>query len=168
MKLSSWIAFGIQDFRPAWRRHAYYGGRSSEVTSWGDRQRTACLRVMRLLAGALLNRWRIGLGVRGRIVLPLHDGAGAFVRRSVSRQLVSTLTRADAETPLGGLVGWLQKRQARRSVLLVVPDRPCGVAVALRLGLSPERFRLAADYDPTSHEASISTIGRGRPWYSRG
>lgn len=120
------------------------------------------------LMGAIANRRRIGKGASENLMLPLHGGSGAFVKSSASRRLVTIVTRADAEAPPGGIEGWLEKRQARRSALLVVPDRPSGVAIALRWRLSPERFRLAADFDVAATDLVLSETTKRRPWHSRG
>lgn len=120
------------------------------------------------LMGALGIRRRTGPDARATVVLPLRGGQGAFVRRSASRRLVTIVTKADAEVAPGGVEGWLEKRQARRSALLVVPDRPSGVAIALRWRLSPERFRLAADYDRAAGTLDAAQTAKRRPWYSRG
>jgi hypothetical protein len=95
------------------------------------------------------------------VVLPLRGGSGALLRRRSSRRLISTLTRDDVESRRGGLVGWLERIQAWRSVLLVVPDRPTGVAIALRWRLSPEKFRLEDE------SGGWSRTGVARPWHSR-
>ncbi len=120
------------------------------------------------LMGAIANRRRIGQGPRENLVLPLRGGSGAFVKSSASRRLVTIVTRADAEAPPGGIAGWLEKRQARRSALLVVPDRSSGVAIALRWRLNPERFRLAADFDVAATDLVVSETTKRRPWHSRG
>jgi hypothetical protein len=64
------------------------------------------------------------------------------------------------------MVGWLERMQARRSAVLVVPDRPAGVAIALRWRLSPERFRLAGDFDVEDPERTLPQVNRRRPWHS--
>src|ERR1700736_1381212 len=99
-----------------------------------------------LLMRALASSRKLGDVDGASLVVPLRGGAAAFVSRSAGRQLITTLTVAEAETPSRGVAGWLERRQARRSAVLVAPDRASGVAVALRWGLSPERFRLAEDF----------------------
>jgi len=101
-------------------------------------------------------------------VLSLEGGAGALVARSASQRLITTLSAADVGRPSVGIVGWLERRQARRSRLLVVPDRASGVAIALRWGISPERFRLAGSFEREVRETALSASGRRRPWHSRG
>lgn len=121
---------------------------------------------MGALARALDKRRTIGDGAAGAsVVVALRGGLGALVKRSAGRRLVTIVTQADADQPARGLVGWLEKRQARRSLVLVVPDRPVGVAIALRWGISPERFRLAEDLDIDAGKA-LPASGTGRPWHS--
>jgi hypothetical protein len=121
---------------------------------------------MGAITRALESRKAIGDGAGANVVLPLHGGAGALVTRSAGRRLVSVATRADAESPSLGMVGWLERMQARRSAVLVVPDRPAGVAIALRWRLSPERFRLAGDFDLADPERTLPQVSRRRPWHS--
>ena len=118
-----------------------------------------------LLMRAFTSSRKLGEGDGGRLVVPLRGGAAAFVTRSASRRLITTLTAADAEAPSRGVAGWLERRQAHRSAVLIAPDRPTGVAVALRWGLSPERFRLADDF--SSEEGAKLAADRERPWHSR-
>jgi hypothetical protein len=121
---------------------------------------------MGAITRALGSRRSIGDGAGANVVLPLHGGLGALVKRSASKRLVSVATRADAESPSVGMGGWLERMQARRSAVLVVPDRPAGVAIALRWRLSPERFRLADDFDVADPERTLPQLSRRRPWHS--
>ena len=114
---------------------------------------------------ALASSRKLGYADGASLTVPLRGGAAAFVSRSAGRRLITTLTAADAETPSPGVAGWLEQRQARRSAVLVAPDRASGVAVALRWGLSPERFRLAEDF--SSEQAAELSAGVERPWHSR-
>jgi len=102
--------------------------------------------------GALRAAWafRKAVGARpdGSVMVELRGGRGALVNRAAAKRLATTIAREDAAAPSGGVTGWLERRQARRSALLVVPDRPTGVAVALRWRLDPQRFRLASEFDP--------------------
>ena len=121
---------------------------------------------MGAITQALASRKAIGDGAGLSVVLPLHGGAGALVTRSAGRRLVTVATRADAESPSPGVGGWLERMQARRSAVLVVPDRPSGVAIALRWRLSPERFRLAGDFDVADPERDLTQVSSRRPWHS--
>jgi len=118
-----------------------------------------------LLMRALASSRKLGDGDGASLVVPLRGGAAAFVSRSAGRRLVTTLTAADAEAPSPGVAGWLERRQARRSAVLVAPDRASGVAVALRWRLSPERFRLADDF--STELGAKPAAGLERPWHSR-
>ena len=118
-----------------------------------------------LLMRAFTSSRKLDEGDGGRLIVPLRGGAAAFVTRSASRRLITTLTAADAEAPSRGMAGWLERRQAHRSAVLIAPDRATGVAVALRWGLSPERFRLADDF--SSEEGAKLAADRERPWHSR-
>jgi hypothetical protein len=120
------------------------------------------------LADALRTRWRVGSRGTENVVLPLSGGSGAFLTRSAGRRLVTTATRPDAEASGRGVLGWLEKRQARRSAFLVVPDRATGVAIALRWGISPERLRLAEPDQASSTLDSTSGPDAAAPWHSRG
>jgi hypothetical protein len=121
---------------------------------------------MGAITRALANRKSIGDGAGANVVLPLRGGVGALVTRPAGRRLVSVASRADAESPSLGLAGWLERMQARRSAVLVVPDRPAGVAIALRWRLSPERFRLAGDFDVADPERTLPQVSRRRAWHS--
>jgi len=81
----------------------------------------------------------------------------------LARRLVSTATAEDAAAPSPGIAGWLERIQASRSALLVVPDRPTGVTIALRWGLSPEKLRLEDEFEIGSRGAGLA----GRPWHAR-
>lgn len=117
---------------------------------------------------AVSSRRKVGKSLDRGLVLPLHGGSGALLSRAASRKLITTVSSGDVDGGSGGIAGWLERRQARRSALLVVPDRPSGVAIALRLGLSPERLRLAGDFDISSSGGAGSEPATRRPWHSKG
>jgi hypothetical protein len=120
------------------------------------------------LMRAIRGRWQFGAEGESNVVLPLRGGLGALVKRSVSRRLVSIADHSDAVAPAGGLAGRLEKLQARRSAIVIVPDRPSGVAIALRWGLNPEHLRLAGDFEVAAGDPRSVGPGRRRPWHSRG
>jgi hypothetical protein len=120
---------------------------------------------LELLIRALGVRWRTGRGGGTNIVMPLHGGAASLLGRGANRRLVTIVDESDVGEPAAGIRGWLEKRQARRSALLVVPDRAAGVAMALRWGISPERFRIASSFDPKA--TNLSAARSRRPWHSR-
>ena len=120
------------------------------------------------LMRALSCRRRIGQGAGSSVILPLEGGAGALVRRAAGQRLVTVANQADIDRDASGLTGWLERMQARRSAILVVPDRPSGVALALKWRLNPERLRLAGDFDAAKSEHVMLGSSRRRPWHSRG
>ncbi len=120
------------------------------------------------LMRALSSRQRIGKAAGNRVILPLQGGAGALVKRSASLRLVTVASDVDVHGTARGLTGWLERMQARRSAILVVPDRPSGVALALKWGLNPERLRLAGDFDVAKGDNVALGSSRRRPWHSRG
>lgn len=120
------------------------------------------------LMRALSTRQRIGRGDSARVILPLEGGQGALVTRSASRRLVTIANNAGVHGSTRGLTGWLERLQARRSAILVVPDRPSGVALALKWGLNPERLRLVGDFDVSGGENAALGSSRRRAWHSRG
>jgi hypothetical protein len=120
------------------------------------------------LRTALGGRARLSGGSGSNLVVPLRGGAAALLGPAASRRLITTVTEDDVHRPVTGITAWLEKRQARRSALLVVPDRPTGVAIALRWKISPERFRLASSFQGEVRETAVSASGARRPWHSRG
>lgn len=120
------------------------------------------------LRRALSSRQRIGKGDNVNVILPLAGGAGALVTRSAGRRLVTIASDAGVHGSARGLTGWLERMQARRSAILVVPDRPSGVALALKWGLNPERLRLSGDFDVAAGDNAAVGSSRRRPWHSRG
>jgi hypothetical protein len=120
------------------------------------------------LIRALSSRQRIGDGDNAGVILPLRGGAGALVKRSAGRRLVTIASGADLQGSARGLTGWLERMQARRSAIVVVPDRPSGVVLALKLSLNPERLRLSGDFDVSAGDNAALGSGRRRPWHSRG
>jgi hypothetical protein len=63
------------------------------------------------------------------------------------------------------MAGLLERIQAKRSALLVVPDRPAGVTIALRWGLSPEKLRLEDGLVSGSQDAA-ATGTAAQPWHA--
>lgn len=158
MNLSSQIGPPTWDFCPSGCGGAYSRRRT-------QRHNVNFVFEVGLVMRALAGRWRLDDREGASLVVPLRGGSAAFVSRSAARRLITTLTPADAEAPSLGAAGWLERRQARRSAVLVAPDRATGVAVALRWGLSPERFRMAGDF--SSEEGANLAEGQTTPWHSR-
>jgi len=120
------------------------------------------------LMRALSNRQTIGRGDSSHVILSLEGGLGALVTRSAGRRLITIADDAGVHGSARGLTGWLERMQARRSAIVVVPDRPSGVALALKWGLNPERLRLAGDFDVSGGEKAALGSSRRRAWHSRG
>lgn len=104
-----------------------------------------------------LRLWRHARGSDASLVLvPLAQGAGAFVAPS---RLISLLE------PPGPRPAWprrlLERRQAKRSRLLVATDRDVAVACVRRWHLDLARIRLVPDFD-RGLEARLGTELRGR------
>jgi hypothetical protein len=81
----------------------------------------------------------------GPLVLPVAGGAAGLLGASVCRRLVSLLDPATVDPGRGGLRSWLERRQARRSALLLVPDRATGIRFAGRWSLDLARVRAVPD-----------------------
>ena len=122
---------------------------------------------MSALLRALLVRLRTPRRETSALVMPLRGGSGSLVQRRIARRLISTATSGDAAAPSKGMAGWLERIQATRSALLVVPDRQTGVAIALRWRLSPEKLRLEDDLAGGSTEG-VAATGAARPWHAPG
>ena len=85
------------------------------------------------------------------VLAGLTGGPASLVDGTVVSRLVTVLDRAANVPSRWSVRWWLEWRQARRSALIVAPDRPTAVAAALRLKLDLSRIRI--DNDPTSVEA---------------
>ena len=118
-----------------------------------------------LLGAAWAFRRDAGSRPAGPLVVELRGGRGALVTRADAKRLVTAVAGEDASVVSGGLTGWLERRQARRSALLVVPDRATGVAGALHFGLDPQRFRLASEFDPADPRLG-GADRRAAQWHS--
>lgn len=117
------------------------------------------------LRAAWKMRQETGAGSSAPLVVALRGGRGAFVRRSAARRLVTTVEQSEAVATPRGLAGWLERRQASRSAIVVVPDRATGVALALRWRLDPQRLRLAEGFDA----ARLGLTGASAaPWHLKG
>lgn len=72
----------------------------------------------------------------------LSGGPAALVGGGVATRLV-TVIEPGARVPRKGSVRWwLERRQARRSALIVAADRPTAVAFALSMKLDLSRIRI--------------------------
>lgn len=118
--------------------------------------------------GPLVARRRVRRERPEMVVVPLQGGSGAMLGRA---RLVSLLTSpADGGTG-GRLRRWLERRQARRSLLLLAAERQVAVTCARRWRLDLARIRLVPDLDlrlDAILTAELRRIGErgGRPWHS--
>lgn len=127
----------------------------------------------RALIAALRTRRRLP-AAEEPLVLPLAGGAAALVRGSARRPVVSVVTPGSIDPDRRGPVGWLERRQARRSTLLLVGDRPTALALAARWRVSLASIRLVDDpLQPSAdvirrHLRGLSGRGgSGEPWHAR-
>jgi len=81
------------------------------------------------------------------LVVPVAGGSAGLLSGSVSRRLVSLLDPGAVHPGRGGLRAWLERRQARRSALLLVPDRATGIRFAGRWRLDLARVRAVPDLE---------------------
>lgn len=126
----------------------------------------------------LLAAIRYGLSPPGPgdqpLVAPVAGGVGALLRRRDRRRLASVLDPAAVQASKWSLNAWLERRQARCSTLLLLPDRATAMRLARSWRLDLARVRLAPDLAHPSPEliASICNprerhVARSRPWYAR-
>ena len=126
------------------------------------------MRILRLAEAGAPGIWtavRTGAAVTrsqpGAVVAPLKGGIAAL---AVGAPVVSYATAALAEP-----VSALERLQARRSRLIFAGSRQDAVAIALRLGLGPTRFRItpggAPDDDLVARELG-AWEARRRKWHS--
>jgi hypothetical protein len=123
---------------------------------------------------------RRALGVRVRspagerpLMLPVAGGAGALLPTRACRHLVSVLD-PDAVATGRGVRSWLERRQARRSALLLVPDRDTGMRFTGRWRLDLARIRAVPDLhrpprDEVRRWLEAAPPGGGaaaRPWHA--
>lgn len=119
--------------------------------------------------------WRRSAAARGNgpLVVPVARGRAGLVSARDRRQLVSLLDPAAVDVGRGGLRGWLERRQARRSELLLVPDRDTGMRFAGRWRLDLARIRAIPDLGNPPAELiqrclgdAASRRGRPKPWHA--
>lgn len=104
-----------------------------------------------LLQHALSERGRLREAGPEMVLAGLRGGRASLVTGTVAARLVTVLDPGPDVPPRWSLRWWLEWCQARRSALVVAPDRPTGVTAALRLKLDPTRIRI--ERDVTSDEA---------------
>jgi hypothetical protein len=107
------------------------------------------------------------------LVIPVAGGVGALLSRRRCRHLASLLDPADVDPHRRGLIGWLERRQTRRSKLVLVPDRATAMRFTACWRLDLARVRLAPDLASPPREVIEETCGDGvgqrgrqKPWHA--
>jgi hypothetical protein len=122
---------------------------------------------------ALKERRRLGDMTTGVVIADLSGGPAALLPGRTQAQLISVLQTGDATGPRWSVRAWLECRQARRSSLVVAPDRPTAVAYALRMKLDLSRIRIEPDLGSAAALTRLmremdSITARARAWHSAG
>jgi hypothetical protein len=118
-------------------------------------------------------RSRFGLKARAADVymLPVDGGRGAFLSRSSSHRLVTVLDPAAALQRRPALRRWLERRQARRSAIVLAPDRATGVRAAQAWDLDLARIRVGDSGDGATVSSLCEELRRlsrrQRQWHER-
>ena len=79
----------------------------------------------------------------GALVLPVAGGVGGLLRATAYARLASVLDPSAMASDRSSLQQRLERRQARRSALLLVPDRATGMRFAGLWRLDLARIRVA-------------------------
>lgn len=109
--------------------------------------------------------------VKGEVWATLAGGSAALVGGAVAARLV-TVIEPGARVPRKGSVRWwLERRQARRSALIVAADRPTAVAFALSMKLDLSRIRIErfarSNESRTRLRRELERVDTGRTaWHS--
>jgi hypothetical protein len=108
------------------------------------------------------------------LVIPVAGGRAALLRRRDLHRLASILDPSRVDLERRGVRSWLERRQARRSELLLVPDRATAMRLAASWHVDLARVHVAADlaHPPRRLIEGICGPGgrrstRARPWYAR-
>lgn len=124
------------------------------------------------LAEALRVRRAATRNVDAPLTLPVSGGRGGLLNTLAYRRLTSLLDPDAVATDRRSLRSWLERRQARRSVRLLVPDRATGMRFAGQWRLDLARIRVADLQRPPSGLHAQPSSGterhrRGpRPWHA--
>lgn len=126
-----------------------------------------------LVVHALRERLRLGDVTSGVVIADLAGGPAALLPAHTQAHLISVLHSGDVAGPRWSVRAWLECRQARRSSLLVAPDRPTAVAYALRMKLDLARIRIEPDLGSKAALTRLmremdSVKTRARAWHSAG
>src|SRR5260370_42338824 len=98
-----------------------------------------------LLQHALSERGRLREARPEMVLAGLRGGRASLVTGTVAARLVTVLDPGPAVPPRWSLRWGRVWCQARRSALVVAPQRPPGVAAALRLTRGPRRITVERD-----------------------
>jgi hypothetical protein len=125
------------------------------------------------LSGALALRFSAPRHEDRPLVIPVAGGVGALLDRRRSRHLASLLDPAVVDPGRRGLRGWLERRQAQRSSLVLVPDRATAMRFTASWHLNLARIRLAPDLADPPREVIEEICGREaerslrpKPWHA--
>jgi len=124
-----------------------------------------------LLLAALRQRWRLRRASPALVLAPAAGGAASLLGARMCSRLVTVLEPVDRVPSRLDLRGWLERRQARRSALVVAPDRATAVAHATRMKLDLARIRVQGDAGSGAARnrllRELSEVKlRVRPWHS--
>ncbi len=109
----------------------------------------------------------------GPLILPVAGGVGALLGRRDCGRLVSLLDPAGVDPGRQLPQGWRERRQVRRSALLLVADRAAALRLAAECHVDLARVQLTPD--PTSPPRALidricgpsgRTAVRSKPWYA--
>ena len=110
----------------------------------------------------------------GPLVIPIAGGTAALLRRSDFRRLASILAPSRVDLARTGVRSWLERRQARRSALLLVPERATAMRLAAAWHVDLARVHVAADLANPPRQLIDGICGPGgrrstgaKPWYAR-
>jgi GT2 family glycosyltransferase len=104
--------------------------------------------------------------------VPLVGGCGGLIAAADQRRLVSLLRAGDKAGEGGLLVRRMERRQARRSELVLVSDRATGVSAAMRWGIPLDRIGLLRSDEELSpsglaRRLELASFARKGAWHRR-
>jgi len=122
--------------------------------------------------GQALRMRRVTARTQGTLTVPVAGGTGGLLRAATYERLASLLDPAAVTAEGHSLRRWLERRQARRSAVVLVPDRATGMRFAGLWRLDLSRIRVADLEHPSSELISrvlAATERRrreSRPWHA--
>ena len=108
----------------------------------------------------------------GQLVLPVAGGAGGLLSAATFQRVASLLDPEAVSGESRSMRGWLERRQARHSALVLVPDRAAGMRYGGLWRLDLSRIRVAELQRPPAALIArwLSDSQRGgrgsRPWHA--